>query len=180
MAMRCRTRRRPRKISPNASSIARVAAMSASLARSRSASPFQAAAHGMREVLPERTARPFPRRALLVDDVEELVPIGHRDPGVAHPDVELALVFLVGAQRKLCALGRHPPCVVGFRSHRPAFCCQHPGTFMICLSRLASVRSTTQRDQFLSLRADAPWNEIKPSVFLIKREKGQCRSISFV
>ena len=34
----------------------------------------------------------------------------------SHPDVELALVFLVDALRELCALGSHPPCVVGFRS----------------------------------------------------------------
>src|SRR5262249_16078377 len=114
-------------------------------------------------------ARP---RVVLVDGVKELVAICHRDPGIAHPDVELALVFLVGALRKLCAVGRHPPCVVGFRSHRPAFSvCQHPGSLMICLSRLASVRLTTQGEQFLSLRADARWNEIKPSVFLTKREK---------
>ena len=98
------------------------AAVSPSLARSRSSSPFQAAAHGVRDVLPGGTARPFGRRALLVDAVKELVAICHRDPGVAHPDVELALVFLVGALRELRALGRHPPCVVGFGSHRPAFC----------------------------------------------------------
>src|SRR5262249_13067139 len=102
--------------------IARAAAMSASVARSRSASPFQAAAHGMRDVLPERTTRPFRWRALLVDDVKELVSIGHRDPGIAHPDVEVALVLRVGTLREFCALGRHPPCVVGLRSHRPAFC----------------------------------------------------------
>src|SRR5262245_63793525 len=137
------------------------AAVSPSLARSRASSPVQAAAHGLRDVLPGGIARPFGRRAALVDAVKELVAICHRDPGVAHPDVEVALVFLVGALRKLCALGRHPPCVVGFRSHRPAFSvCQHPGTFMICLSRLASVRSTTQGEQFLSLRADELWNEI--------------------
>ncbi len=133
--------------------IARRAAVSPSAARSRPASPFQAAAHGIRNVLPSGTARPFGGRGVLVDDVKELVSICHRDPGVAHPDVELALVFLIGligALRKLCALGRHPPCVVGFRSHRPAFCCQQPRTFMICLSRLVSVRSTTQRDPFLS------------------------------
>src|SRR5215471_13844886 len=73
------------------------AAMSPSMARSRSSSPVQAAAHGVRNVLPGATARPFARRALLVDAVEELVSIGHRDPGVAHPDVELALVFLIAA-----------------------------------------------------------------------------------
>src|SRR5262245_2909280 len=120
--MRCRKPRRPRKLSPDRWSTARAAAVSPSAARSRAASPFQAAAHGIRNVLPGGTARPFPRRALLVDDVEELVAIGHRDPGVAHPDVELALVCLVGVLRKLCALGRHPPCVVGLGSHRPAFC----------------------------------------------------------
>src|SRR5262249_23857448 len=120
-AMHCRTRRRPRKVSPNSWSITRASAKSPSVARSRSSSPFQAAAHGMRDVLPGRTARPFGRRALLVDDVKELVSIGHRDPVVAHPDVERALILLVGVLRKLCALGRHPPCVVGFRSHRPAF-----------------------------------------------------------
>src|SRR6266436_1024657 len=102
---------------------------SPSLARSRSSSPFQATAHGMRDVLPGGTARPSGRRALLVDGVKELIAICHRDPGVAHPDVELALVFLD-------------------RIDLPSVC-QHPRTFMICLSRLASVRSATQHDTFL-------------------------------
>jgi len=98
------------------------AAVSPSAARGRPASPFQAAAHGIRNVLPGATARPFDRRALLIDAVQELVSISHRDPGVAHPDVELALVLLVGVLRELCALSSHPPCVVGFRSHQLAFC----------------------------------------------------------
>src|SRR5215813_2705914 len=72
-----------------------------------------------------------------------------RDPGVAHPDVELALVFLVGVLRELCALSSHPPCVVGFRSHQLAFCCQHPRSIMLCLSWSASVRSATQCELFL-------------------------------
>src|SRR5262252_7662936 len=101
------------------------AAMSPSLARSRSSSPVQAAAHGVRDVLPGGTARPFGRRALLVDGVKELVAICHRDPGVAHPHVEVALVFLVGALRKLCALG--PPSAMRGRISIASTC-------LLCLS----------------------------------------------
>src|SRR5262249_16963513 len=43
---------------------------------------------------------------------------------------------------------------------------------MICFLWSASVRSATQRRKFLGLQADAPWNEIEPSAFLVEREKG--------
>src|SRR5262249_47276928 len=90
-----------------------------------------------------------------------------------HPNVELALIFLVGVLRELCALSSHPPCVVGFRSHRTCFLfCRHPAIVMICLSRSASVRSATQRELFLCLRAGTIWNEMELSAFIIKREKG--------
>jgi hypothetical protein len=54
---------------------------------------------------------------VLVDYFEEREPIRYRDPGIAHPNVEIALVLLIGLLRKLCALGSHPPRVVGLGSH---------------------------------------------------------------
>jgi hypothetical protein len=158
----------------------RRAAVSPSAARSRGASPFQAAANWIWNVLPGGTARPFPRHAWLVDAVEKLVSIGHRDPGVAHPNVELALVFLGGVLRELCALSSHPPCVLGLRSHRLAFYCQLIRTHRICLSGPASVRSTTQRGPFfVCVRAQRPiflfacaliWNEIEALRLPLERE----------
>src|SRR6266487_786221 len=96
----------------------------ASAARSRTAPPasLQAAAHGVRDVTP-RGKRPLGRQAVLVEDVQEREPICHRDPGIAHPDVEIALVFLIGLLRKLGAFSGHPPRVVGLGSHElPSVC----------------------------------------------------------
>ena len=57
------------------------------------------------------------RQAVLVEDIEEGEPICHRDPGIAHPDVEITLVFLIGLLRQPGALGGHPPRMVGLGSH---------------------------------------------------------------
>src|SRR5262249_18222625 len=88
-----------------------------SAARGRAPPPLQAAAHRIRDVTPGGRARQRGWRAVLVDDVEEREPVCPRNPGVAHPDVEVALILLVGLLRELCALRGHPPCVVGLGSH---------------------------------------------------------------
>jgi hypothetical protein len=38
---------------------------------------------------------------VLIDAIEERGPICHLDPGVAHPDVEIALILLLGLLREL-------------------------------------------------------------------------------
>src|SRR5262249_56746616 len=86
-------------------------------ARSRAAPPLEATAHGIGNIAPGGGSRPLARQTVLVDDVDEREPIRYRDPGVAHPDVEIALVLLIGLLRKLCALSSHPPRVVGLGSH---------------------------------------------------------------
>jgi hypothetical protein len=101
------------------------------------------------------------RQAVLVEDVQERKPICHRDPGIAHPDVEIALVFLIRLLRKLGAFGSHPPRVVGLGSHELPSVCPQPQQVMIFLSRAASVRSATHRELFL-LRTDPVWNETAP------------------
>src|SRR6267142_41624 len=103
-----------------------------------------------------RTGTPSGRRALLVDDIEEREPICHCDPGVAHPDVELALVLLVSVQRELCALGSHPPCVVGFGSHRHNLLLSAtPNLYDTPIARGVCSINDSARPIFLSLRADA-------------------------
>jgi hypothetical protein len=87
---------------------------------------------------------------VLVEDVQEREPICHRDPGIAHPDVEIALVFLIGLLRKLGAFSSHPPRVVGLGSHELPSVCPQSQQMMIFLSRSASVRSATHRELFFS------------------------------
>ena len=111
---------------------------SASAARSGAAPPIEAAAHGIGNVTPGGGSNPFAWQTVLVDGVEEREPIRYRDPGVAHADVEIALVLLIGLLRKLCALGSHPPRVVGLGSHHLPFV-PMISAWIICLSRGASV-----------------------------------------
>src|SRR5205823_7739641 len=88
-------------------------ALPISAAWSGTAAALERAAHRIRDITPGARGRQWCRRAVLVDDIKERVPICHRDPGIAHPDVELALVLHIGLLREPRALGRHPPCVVG-------------------------------------------------------------------
>src|SRR5205823_7801915 len=71
-------------------------ALPISAAWSGTAAALERAAHRIRDITPGARGRQWCRRAMLVDDIKERVPICHRDPGIAHPDVELALVLHIG------------------------------------------------------------------------------------
>jgi hypothetical protein len=144
--------------------LARLRLISSPLAaRSWAAPPIEAAAHGIGNVTPSGGSNPFAWQTVLVDGVEEREPIRYRDPGVAHADVEIALVLLVSLLRKLCALGSHPPRVVGLGSHHTPCVPDDLSVDHMPLPRGVCPISDSRRAIFvlaLCVRAATVWNEI--------------------
>src|SRR5262249_30444928 len=115
------------------------------------------------------------QRRVAFEALEELATVGDRDPSVARPQIEIALLTAIGFAREPRAFGGRPPCLVGPRLHisHPAWLNLRPCSLAspVATWRPLSVGCATRRRLFHALFfASGPvWPPADPGEELLRR-----------